>query len=170
MKNILILLTMSTLPLYAQNTPNQPGTPGYATPTNQTTPSSAIEGMPGVPEYKHAPPAPPRSMPTALTDGFPVPPDTVRISGGVSAGLLLHKKDPKYPEEARKAHVEGAVIFTALIGADGKVTHLIPESGPQMLRQESMDTVSKWTYRPYVLQGKPVPMLTTITAKFSLED
>jgi len=135
---------------------------GSAPQPNQTTPPTAVQAEPPVAPSRQA--APP---PATLEDGFPIPPGTVRISGGVSAGYLLKGKGPAYPEEARKAHIEGAVIFEALINTEGKIVHLVPISGPAMLRQPSLDVVSKWTYRPYVLNGKPVPIETTINVTFT---
>jgi protein TonB len=41
-------------------------------------------------------------------------------------------------------------------------------SGPAMLRQAAMDAVKQWIYKPYVLNGKPVEVLTTVNLIFAL--
>ena len=164
-KAVLLFATLITVaPVFSISTvaQNTPETQGATTPTNETTPSSAVQSDPSVASSRQA-----ASLPATLQDGFPIPPGIVRISGGMATGFLLKKKEPSYPEEARKAHVEGAVIFVAIINADGKIVHLMPISGPDMLRKPSLDVVSKWTYRPYVLNGKPVPIETTINVTYA---
>jgi protein TonB len=86
-----------------------------------------------------------------------------RVSSGTMAGQLISRPDPIYPPEAIKAHVNGAVVMLACVGADGHVKSVAPISGPEMLRKTYMDAVSGWEYRPYLVDGKPVPVITTIT-------
>ena len=104
----------------------------------------------------------------------PVPPQepvhAVRISGGVMAGLVLTKVDPVYPADARSKHMEGAVVLSAKIGPDGTVQDLQAVTGPEVLRTAALDAVRQWTYKPYVLKGAPVTVLTTVTVNFHLND
>ena len=79
------------------------------------------------------------------------------------AGQLINRPDPTLPPEAVKAHVNGLVVLRVCIGADGHVKNVFPISGPEMLRKSFMDTVSRWEYRPYRVDGKPVPVITTIS-------
>jgi Gram-negative bacterial TonB protein C-terminal len=83
----------------------------------------------------------------------------IQISGGVAASLLLHFDPPVYPPNVK---VSGTVMLTATIGVDGHVKNLEVVSGPGLLRQAVADAVSKWTYRPYLLDGEPVEVITTI--------
>jgi TonB family protein len=92
----------------------------------------------------------------------------VRVSAGVMAGSILSKVDPIYPEDARKAKIQGAVVLHVIIGKDGTITDLQVISGPQELRQSSLDAVSKWVYKPYLLNGDPTEVDTTITVNYSL--
>ena len=92
-----------------------------------------------------------------------------RVSGGVMAGLLLHKVELTYPPEAKEARVSGAVVMAAKVDKTGKIVKLDVVSGPEILRDASLEAVRQWTYKPYVLNGAPVFVLTTITVNFALQ-
>jgi TonB family protein len=92
----------------------------------------------------------------------------VRVSSGVIAGLILHKVDPVYPEDAREAGISGAVVMAAMIDDQGKITKLTVMSGPEKLRYAALDAVNQWTYKPYLLNGKPVFVQTQITVNFTI--
>jgi len=92
-----------------------------------------------------------------------------RISGGVMAGNILTKVQPVYPQEAKDAGISGAVVLHAIIGKEGTVESLVVVSGPKELQGAALDAVKQWTYRPYLLNGEPTAVNTTITVNFSLE-
>jgi TonB family protein len=97
-------------------------------------------------------------------------PDTrygaVRISGGVAASMLEQAPQPLYPPIAKAAHVQGTVVLHALISKTGDVDDLQVISGPPMLVAAAEDAVRKWKYRPYLLNGLPVAVETTINVNF----
>ena len=97
-----------------------------------------------------------------LTPAARPPSGPIRVSSGVLAGTILTKVMPVYPDEAWRAHVSGTVTLYALIGTDGRIKKLKILSGPEMLRQSAVDAVSQWTYRPYILNGEPVEVETTV--------
>ena len=92
----------------------------------------------------------------------------VRISGSVAAANLLTSVDPVYPPIAQAAHVQGAVVLHAIIDSDGTIQRLTIISGPPMLVQAAVDAAKQWTYKPYLLNGTPVEVETTITVTFHL--
>jgi protein TonB len=108
-----------------------------------------------------APPPPPPG-------GQQSPHGPARISGGVMAGHIRSKVIPVYPMKAKKAHVGGTVVLHAIIDKDGSVEKLQAVSGPQMLQQAAVDAVSQWVYEPYLLNGVPTEVDTTITVNFKL--
>ena len=57
-----------------------------------------------------------------------------------------------------------------MIGTDGHIVNLKVVSGPQMLQQAALDAVKDWQYRPYLLNGEPVEVLTTINIVFTLSN
>lgn len=96
------------------------------------------------------------------------PPRRVRVSSGVSQGLLKHKVQPIYPESAREQHIEGSVIMLAHISSQGLIKSLFVISGQPPLTQAALDAVSQWRYSPYLLQGNAVEVETQITVRFAL--
>jgi protein TonB len=92
----------------------------------------------------------------------------VRVSQGVSQGLLVHKVQPEYPQIAKQAHIQGSVVLHAVIGKDGQVQGLQVVSGHPMLTASAINAVKQWRYKPYMLNGQPTEIDTTITVNFTL--
>jgi protein TonB len=90
----------------------------------------------------------------------------VRISTGVSAGLLLTPIQPVYPRIARSAGVSGTVVVTATIDAQGRIVGAKAISGPPMLRQAAAEAVMEARYRPFLLNGKAIEVETTFSINF----
>ncbi|HKD84348.1 MAG TPA: energy transducer TonB [Terriglobales bacterium] len=106
------------------------------------------------------------SMPTAVPKA--ATPQRVRVSQGVSQGLLVHKVQPQYPPLARQARIQGVVVLQALIGKDGSIQNLHVVSGHPMLTNSALEAVKEWKYKPYYLNGEPVEVETTINVNFTL--
>jgi len=98
----------------------------------------------------------------------PVVPQRIRISQGVTAGLLIHRVEPPYPPLARAARLQGNVVLKAIIDKQGMIQDLQLISGHPMLVPTAIEAVKQWRYRPYLLNGQPVEVETTITVIFSL--
>ena len=94
-------------------------------------------------------------------------PGIARISGGVMAGQILTKVAPVYPPDAKDAKVSGSVVLHAIINKDGTIENLTVISGPEQLRASALDAVRQWTYKPYILNGNPVEIDTTITVNYN---
>ena len=92
----------------------------------------------------------------------------VRVSSEVVSGLLLRKTMPVYPPIATAARIEGTVILQATIARNGTIENLRVASGPVMLQRSAMDAVKNWVYRPYLLNGEPVEVETTVNVVFML--
>jgi protein TonB len=95
-------------------------------------------------------------------------PQRVRVSQGVTQGMVLHKVQPTYPPLARTARVQGSVILAAVIGKDGAIQNLHVLSGHPLLQQAALEAVKQWRYRPYILNGEPVEVDTQVTVNFTL--
>jgi TonB family protein len=92
-----------------------------------------------------------------------------RVSGGVIAGNILTKTQPVYPEIAKANHISGTVVLRAIIGRDGHVYSLhVMSGGDVSLAIAAIAAVREWTYKPYLLNGEPVEVDTTITVNFNL--
>jgi protein TonB len=99
---------------------------------------------------------------------LPVPPKRIRVSQGVTEGRLIKKIEPKYPPLAMAARIQGQVVLTAVIDKNGEIQNLMLVSGHPMLVPVAIDAVKQWRYRPFLLNGEPVEVETTITVNFQL--
>jgi TonB family protein len=95
-------------------------------------------------------------------------PKAISVSPKVMQGQRLNGPMPVYPPDAKKAKVQGKVVLDAVIGKDGTVEKLTVVSGPDALQKSAMDAVRDWTYKPFLLNGEPVDVKTTITVTYSL--
>ena len=95
-------------------------------------------------------------------------PQRVRVSQGVSEGLLIHKVTPQYPPLAKQARIQGSVVLQAVISKDGSIQNLRAVSGHPMLTPTAIDAVKQWRYKPYFLNGEPVEVETQVTVNFTL--
>jgi periplasmic protein TonB len=98
----------------------------------------------------------------------PRAPISLSVSSGVMAGNLLVKTLPQYPAIPRVAHIQGTVVLQATISKSGSIQNLRVISGHPMLQQAAMDAVRSWRYKPYLLNGEPVEVETTINVVFNL--
>ncbi|MFY9948808.1 MAG: energy transducer TonB, partial [Candidatus Sulfotelmatobacter sp.] len=98
----------------------------------------------------------------------PVVPQRVRISQGVTTGLLIQKIEPTYPTIAKAARIQGNVVLRAIINKEGVIQDLQLVSGHPMLVPAAIEAVKHWRYRPYLLNGQPVEVETTVTVIFLL--
>jgi protein TonB len=92
----------------------------------------------------------------------------VTVSKGVTEGLLLEPIRPVYPAIAKAAGVRGTVVMEAVISKAGRIESLHAVSGPAMLQRAALDAVAAARYRPYLLNGEPTEVKTTITVVFQL--
>jgi len=104
----------------------------------------------------------------AVPKFVPATPQRVRISAGVTKGLLIQRIEPPYPTLARAARVQGDVVLSAVIDSNGHITNLLLVSGHPMLVPAAIAAVKQWRYKPYLLNGQPVEVETTITVIFTL--
>ena len=95
-------------------------------------------------------------------------PQKIRVSSGVAAGNLIQKIQPQYPAIAKTARIQGTVVLEATISKSGTIEGLKAVSGPPMLYQAAIDAVRQWRYKPYMLNGEPVEVGTTINVVFTL--
>ncbi len=96
-------------------------------------------------------------------------PKQLSVSAAVMSHNLITKAVPIYPDAAKKAKIEGAVVLSAVIDIAGNVENLRVISGPPELQQSAIDAVRQWKYKPYLLNGDPVEVLTTVNIIFSLK-
>jgi TonB family protein len=161
----------SALVLRIDVNPPTPAAPP-AQPSPVAAPMAPHAAPPAMPA-PHAVPATPRPPMAAAVSEPPAAAvqtsDTARsISGGVMAGNILSRVAPVYPPDAKSAGIEGVVVLRAIIGKEGRIENLTVVSGPRELAVAALEAVKQWVYRPYLLNGEPTEVDTTITVNFQL--
>lgn len=131
---------------------------------------------------KAAPPAPPtitvadssaasQTLASIVSTNVALPqpmPGTLRVSQGVSQGLIMKKVAPIYPPTALQLRRQGTVEVLATINKNGSISRIKVLSGDPVLAKSATDSVRQWKYRPYLLNGEPVEVETQVTINFKL--
>lgn len=125
------------------------------------TPGGVIGGIIG-----SVPAAPPPPPPPVKVEAPKV--QRIRVGGNVQQANLIRKVTPNYPPLAKQARIQGTVRFTAIIGKDGSIQNLQLVSGHPLLVPAAQDAVKQWLYRPTLLNGEPVEVITQIDVNFTL--
>lgn len=112
--------------------------------------------------------AAPASPSVSIAPAASPAPKTLNLSSGVTAGNLIAPIRPEYPAIAKAAHVEGTVVVDAIISRTGTIESIRVLSGPPMLQRAAEDAVRQARYRPFLLNGQPTEVKTTITINFRL--
>ena len=106
---------------------------------------------------------------STTTASLPQPaPQKIKVSQGVSQGLLIKSVPPVYPALARQMRLQGNVELLASIGKDGSITDVKLLSGDSVLARAAVEAVKQWKYKPYYLDDQAVAIQTQITVKFKL--
>lgn len=93
-------------------------------------------------------------------------PKSQRVSGGVLAGKAIDKPQPVYPEMAKAAGIEGAVVVEVTLDEQGYVISARAVSGHPLLRDAAVGAARGWAFSPTQLSGVPVKVIGTITFNF----
>ena len=117
-----------------------------------------IGGRPASMDPLPLPPAPPRAK----------LPQRVRVGGSVQHAKLIRQVRPRYPPLAVQARIQGTVILEATISELGSVEDLRVIKGHPLLTERALEAVRQWRYKPTVLNGMPVRVVTRITVRFNL--
>jgi TonB family protein len=87
----------------------------------------------------------------------------------ILAGKVIRKEQPVYPETAKLRHLTGTVILSAIISKEGRISSVEAIASPDVsLSDSAVAAVKNWTYTPYLLDGEPTEVDTTITVNYNL--
>ncbi len=95
-------------------------------------------------------------------------PKRIRVGGSVQKARLAKRVPPVYPALARQARIQGTVKLTAIIARDGSIQKLEVGSGHPLLVPSALDAVKQWRYKPTLLNGEAVEVVTQIDVIFKL--
>jgi TonB family protein len=117
---------------------------------------------------------------TMAEPGTPPTPDTVnsaqgseskpiRIGGQVAQSNLTAKLQPVYPVAAKRAGVQGTVELEITVTKDGIPAELrVLRSPSDDLSESALEAVRQWRYRPTLLNGSPVEVVSTVVVNYTL--
>jgi len=89
-----------------------------------------------------------------------------QVPAEVMEKLLVHRVEPVYPPEARKANLQGIIALDIVVGRDGSVVNMRALNGPDLLSHAAMDALRWWKFEPYRLNGEPAAVETTVAVEF----
>jgi TonB family protein len=90
----------------------------------------------------------------------------VQVAAEVMEKLLVHRVEPTYPAEARKADLQGVIALDIIVGRDGSVIGMHALNGPDVLARAAMDALRWWKFEPYRVNGEPAVVETTVAVEF----
>jgi TonB family protein len=89
-----------------------------------------------------------------------------QVPAEVMQKLLVHKVEPVYPADARKADLQGIIALDIVVGRDGSVVSMHALNGPEVLARAAMDALRWWKFEPYRVNGEPAAVETTVAVEF----
>jgi protein TonB len=98
----------------------------------------------------------------------PTTPQRIRVGGQVQLANLIKRVQPAYPPLAKQARIQGVVHLTAIIAKDGTIQSLQVVNGHPLLVPAALAAVKQWVYKPTLLNGDPVEVVTQIDVNFTL--
>jgi TonB family protein len=96
------------------------------------------------------------------------PREPIRVPGETEDKAAIKKVVPVYPKEAKAAGIEGSVKLDVTISKEGHVESVKPISGPAELMQSAVDAVRQWEFRPVLLNGEPVEVVSDVLMNYTL--
>ena len=107
----------------------------------------------------------------ALTAGLRAQ-DVVDPGPGVTLPTVVRQVHPEYTPEAQRARIEGSVLLTAVVRANGAVDSVAVERSldPTFgLDQQAIKAMKEWEFKPGAKDGKPVAVRIHVQMTFTLK-
>lgn len=82
---------------------------------------------------------------------------------------LVKRVQPRYPETARRARIQGRVVLQAVIDASGRVRDLQVLRSIPLLDGNAIEAVCCWRYKPARVNGTPVPVYEIVVVDYTLK-
>jgi TonB family protein len=92
----------------------------------------------------------------------------LRVGGNIRPPTKTKHVNPAYSESAQAARVQGVVIMEVTIDEQGQVAEARVLRSVPLLDQAALAAVTQWEFTPTLLNGRPVPVIMTVTVQFSL--
>ena len=106
---------------------------------------------------------------TRLPESEPAVQEPILVGSNVMKRKLIHRVDPEYLSHLTIARPSGLVILTVVVGKQGEVQQVEvvqPDKDKPAMDSAAMDAVRQWRYEPYLLDGQPIRVRTTVFLRF----
>jgi TonB family protein len=88
---------------------------------------------------------------------------------GVTVPSVTYKVEPTYTPEAKEAKIQGGVVITLVVNAQGRWDDIkVTQSLDPGLDANAVAAVSQWLFKPGTKDGQPVDVAVTIEINFKL--
>jgi TonB family protein len=129
--------------------------------SNSTSSRRASTPPPSAPAY-NSPPDAASANDASSGDGA----KPIDVAPSEMQSYLVLSRVPAYPQAARRERAEGPVLVKAVISKSGEVEDVRVIEGNPVLHSAAADAIYKWRFRPYLVNGQPVQVETTISVDF----
>ncbi len=123
---------------------------------------------PPLPKKEDFPPPPPPPQPPTEEELKEFAKGAVQAVGEIKPPRLIREVPPIYPKEARKKGVKGTVVLGVRTDIYGRVTEVKVFRSIPLLDKPAVDAVKQWVYEPFIIEGKPSPVVFIVRAHFKL--
>jgi TonB family protein len=97
------------------------------------------------------------------------PQNVFRVGGPVTPPHVTSKQEPEYSETARKAKIQGNILLSLVVDANGQaddIAIMLPLGDG--LDEKAVQAVRSWRFQPGMKDGQPVRVQATIEINFRL--
>ena len=101
----------------------------------------------------------------------PAAPTKIHVKSSIMVRQRISGDNPTYPKELRAKKIQGTVVLDAAIGKDGTIENIrVVKSPDKQFSESALAAVRTWRYRPYLLNGDPIKVDTTVNVIYCLAD
>lgn len=107
--------------------------------------------------------------PDSRPDFTPLSQNLYSISAQKLQENALEKPAPKFKNPSRSRDFSGSLTLLITVSEDGKVEQADPVNGPSYFYDEAVKTAKKWTFKPFLRDGKPVKVQGQLLFKYKFQ-
>ena len=100
----------------------------------------------------------------------PEPPKVIRKPNNTLQASAINRVEPAYPPQALSARVSGAVFVEVTVDESGNVSSARALAGHALLKDAAVGAARGWTFKPTMLEGKPVKVVGALRFTFNLPE
>jgi TonB family protein len=90
----------------------------------------------------------------------------LRVPEDEAKRSIVNKAAPTMPAIAKQVHITGKVLVDLTVAEDGSVEKVDVVSGNPVLSSAAVVAGKKWTFKPFLVEGKPEKALVRVTFDF----